>query len=297
MLLAFKMIKYFQKPLDFLLFSNIFISLGALTQGLVTYHLLGFSPSWVVLGFLFFSTLLTYNFSILIQHPKDPETSEYRRVRWIFRNYKLNFAITVIATLALFPLFFMLSFKSQLLNVCLGVLSLGYAMPIFKSKNKRFGLRNMPALKLFLIAFIWALSSVMIPFFELQQVHQFRLPLSDLLILNVKRFLFLVAITIPFDIRDMFQDKMFELKTIPTIFGEKKAYLFCQFMLLTYMVLLFFFRHRGFDADFFGLGVTAILTGWLIFKSKWEKNEYYYFFYLDGTLILQYVMILIFNFI
>lgn len=291
------MIKYFQRPLDFLLFSNVFISLGALAQGLLTYHLLGFSPSWVVLSFLFFSTLLTYNFSILIQHPKSPETSEYRRVRWIFRNYKLNFRITAIATVALIALFFMLSFKSQLLNVFLGLLSLGYAMPLFKSKNKKFGLRNMPGLKLFLIALVWALSSVMIPYFELQHSHQFRLPLQDLLIVNVKRFLFLVAITIPFDIRDIFQDKMFKLKTIPTIFGEKKAYLFCQFMLLTYMVLLFFFRNNGFNADFFGLGLTSILTGWLIFKSKWEKNEYYYFFYLDGTLVLQYLMVLFLNFI
>src|SRR5690606_26925373 len=112
-----------------------------------------------------------------------------------------------------------------------------------------------------------------------------------------KRFLFLVAITVPFDIRDMFQDRVYELKTIPTIFGEKRAYLFCQFMLLAYMVLLFFFRNRGFDADFLGLGLTAVLTGWLIFKSKWEKNEYYYFFYLDGTLILQYVMVVFFGFI
>lgn len=289
------MIRYFQRPLDFLLFSNIFISLGALTQGLVTYHLLGFPPSWTVLFFLFFSTLLTYNFSILIQHPKNPEKSEYRRVRWIFRNYRLNIGITIVAIVVLVPLFFMLSFKSQVLNVVLALLSLGYATPLFKSGNRKFGLRNIPAVKLFLIALVWALSSVMLPFFELQQTHQITLPFHDLLILNFKRFLFLVAITIPFDIRDMFQDKLFELKTIPTIFGEKKAYLFCQFMLLAYMVLLFFFRNRGFDADFFGLGVTAVLTGWLIFKSKWEKNEYYYFFYLDGTLVLQYVMILFFN--
>ncbi len=292
------MIKYFQKLLDFLLFSNVFISLGALAQGLLTYHLLGFSSSWVVLTFLFFSTLLTYNFSILIQHPKSPETSEYRRVRWIFRNYKLNLGITAFAILAIIPLFFMLSFKSQMLNVFLGLLSLGYAMPIFKSKNnKKFGLRNIPAVKLFLIALVWALSSVMMPYFELQQSQNIQLAFSDLLILNLKRFLFLMAITIPFDIRDMFQDKMVALKTIPVIFGEKKAYLFCQLMLIAYLVLLFFFRDRGFDADFFGLGLTTVLTGWLIFKSKWKKNEYYYFFYLDGTLVLQYVMILVLSFV
>lgn len=291
------MIKYFQKPLDFLLFGNIFISLGAVAQGLVTYHLLGFAPSWVVLSFLFLSTLLTYNFSILIQHPKNPDQSKHRRVRWIFRNYKLNVVFTILAAIALIPLFFMLSFKSQLLNVFLGILSLGYAMPLFKSKNKKFGLRNIPGLKLFLIALVWAFSSVLMPYFQVQESQSLNISFINLVILTVKRFLFVVAITIPFDIRDMFQDKVFELKTIPTIFGEKKAYLFCQLMLIAYMVLLFLFRNKGFDPDFFGLAFTVILSGWLIFQSKWEKNEYYYFFYLDGTLILQYAMLLFFNFI
>ncbi|MFC5282164.1 hypothetical protein [Pedobacter alpinus] len=291
------MIKYFQKPLDFLLFSNVFISLGALAQGLVTYHLLGFAASWVVLVFLFFSTLLTYNFSILIQQPKNPEFSKYHRVRWIFKNYKLNFSFTAIAVLAIIPLFFLLNFKSQILIFFLGLLSLGYAIPLFKSKNRKFGLRNIPGLKLFLIALVWAFSSVLMPYFQMQETQNLNISVFNLSILIFKRFLFIAAITIPFDVRDIFQDKVFDLKTIPTIFGEKKAYLFCQMMLIVYLILLFVFRNKGFDPDFFGLAFTIILSGWLIFKSKWEKNEYYYFFYLDGTLILQYMMLLFFNFI
>jgi 4-hydroxybenzoate polyprenyltransferase len=106
-----------------------------------------------------------------------------------------------------------------------------------------------------------------------------------------------VAITIPFDIRDMFQDKVYGLKTIATVFGEKKALLACQLMLFSYLVLLFLFRDNGFNNDFFALSTTIILSGWLIFKSKWEKNEYYYFLYLDGTLILQYLMLVVFQFV
>jgi hypothetical protein len=41
--------------------------------------------------------------------------------------------------------------------------------------------------------------------------------------------------------------------------------------------------------------MTAALAGWLIFKSTWEKNEYYYFFLLDGVLVLQYFMLLLFH--
>ena len=291
------MTRYFRQSLDFLLFSNIFIALGAVAQGLVTYHLLGYSPSIGVLVFLFFSTLLIYNLSILIQKPKNHLQSKYKRVKWIFGHYRLNISITLIAILVLIGLFFLMSWRSQLLLVGLAILSLGYALPLFSLNGKKFGLRKIPGLKLFLIAFVWALSVVVLPIFELYSSFAFEISNKDIAILTLKRFLFVAAITIPFDIRDIFQDKAFELKTIPTIFGVKKAYLLCQFMLISYLILLFLFQSKGLNTDFFALFFTTILTGWLIFKSKWKKNEYYYFLYLDGTLILQYLMLIIFSFI
>jgi 4-hydroxybenzoate polyprenyltransferase len=291
------MIKSLQKPLDFLLFSNIFISLGAAAQGLVTYHLLNKPVNLAIILFLFFSTILTYNFSILIQNPKNPQLSTFRRVRWIFSHYRLNVGITILSTIALLIVFTVVSFKAQILVVLLGILSMSYALPIFSFKGKKLGLRNIPGVKLFLIASVWALSSVLLPILELRHTHQIEITTYNICILVVKRFLFVVAITIPFDIRDMFQDKVYGLKTIATVFGEKKALLACQLMLFSYLVLLFLFRDNGFNNDFFALSTTIILSGWLIFKSKWEKNEYYYFLYLDGTLILQYLMLVVFQFV
>jgi hypothetical protein len=55
------------------------------------------------------------------------------------------------------------------------------------------------------------------------------------------------------------------------------------------------FRNNGFTLDFWALAATVVLTGWLIFKSKWEKNEYYYFLYMDGVLILQYLILVAAN--
>jgi 4-hydroxybenzoate polyprenyltransferase len=126
-------------------------------------------------------------------------------------------------------------------------------------------------------------------------LHLTTLSMRDTTILIAKRFLFIAALTVPFDIRDLFEDRQSGLKTVPVMWGEKNAYLFCQVLLAGYIVLLFLFRNNGFNADFFALTATAILTGWLIFKSKWEKNEYYYFFYMDGVLILQYFVLLLFN--
>ena len=76
--------------------------------------------------------------------------------------------------------------------------------------------------------------------------------------------------------------------------GEKKAYIFCQFLLLGYLALLLLFRQATY-ADVIATTLTLGLTGWLIFKSNIQKNEYYYFFFLDGTMLLQYLMLILFG--
>ena len=291
------MTKYFRKPLDFILFTNLFVAFAAVAQGLVFYHLFAFKTSFIVLSFLFCATIFVYNLSILIYKPKNHQQSKYRRVRWIYGHYRLNVSLTILAFLGLFPLFFQLASTSKILVIGLGLLSLGYALPIFNFKGKKFGLRNIAGLKLFLIAFVWAISVTLLPYFELQKEDFLTITKTEIFIITLKRFLFFAAITIPFDIRDMFQDKAFQLKTIPIIFGEKKAYLLCQIMLFVCLILLFLFQSQTFNPNFYGSAITVILAGWLIFNSKWEKNEYYYFFYLDGTLILQYLLLLLLNFI
>jgi 4-hydroxybenzoate polyprenyltransferase len=285
---------YFSKFIDFLIFSNIFIALGAVAQGLVTYHLLNIQPVHSILAFLFFATLTIYNFSILIQSPKNALESPSKRVRWIFSHYRLNISITLISIISLIPLFFLISFNSKILLVFLGIISFGYSLPLFTIDKKKFGLRNIPGLKLFLIALVWSISTVVLPILEINESHLAEISIEDLVLLALKRFIFIAAITVPFDIRDLYQDKIYNLKTIPTLFGERKAYRFCQFLLLSYIILLIVFND-GINTDFFALTATMILSGWIIFNSDWKKNEYYYFLYLDGILILQFLMLVLFK--
>jgi len=287
--------KAFQSIFDFLLFSNIFMSLCAVAQALVTFHIIDAKPVYAVTGLLFTSTLGIYNFCILITKPKEPEKSPYRRVRWFFAHYRLMVTFTIVSLLSLIPLFFLLSMESRILLVFLSILSFCYGLPLFTIGDQKFGLRNIPGLKPFLIALVWTLSCVLLPVLEAQDLHLADVSTRDITIMIAKRFLFFGALTVPFDIRDLFHDRQAGLKTIPVAWGEKNAYLFCQALLAGYIVLLFMLRRHGFNLDFWALTATAVLTGWLIFKSKWEKNEYYYFFYLDGVLILQYVMLVAFN--
>lgn len=283
--------------LDFLLFSNFFIAICAVAQGLVTYHLLKAKPSEHVLAFLFFSTLLIYNLAVLLSKPKAPQNSPFKRVRWIFAHHRFTISTTLISALCLIPLGLLyLSFESKLLMVFVGLLSVAYNIPFLSFNQKKIGLRNIPGIKLFLISFVWASSCVLLPIVELESLHQIQVPLSETVLLVAKRFLFVCAITVPFDIRDLFQDKLYELKTIPVILGEKKAWIFCQALLAIYLLLLVLFT-KNINLDVIGLTLTVLLTGWLIFKSNFKRNEYYYFFYLDGTMLLQYLILILFSWI
>ena len=284
--------KYLRQSIDLLLFSNIFIAVCAVAQGLVTYQLLKVKPDLYVLGLLFSSTLALYNFSIVLSKPKNPENSKSARVRWIFSHYRLMITISIIAVFSIIPLSLFLSASSKILLFTLAVISVAYNLPLFTIHDKKFGLRNIPGIKLFLIASVWALSCVLIPILEMEDNKTITVTLNDTILLIAKRFLFIAAITVPFDIRDLYQDKFYELKTIPVLFGERWAWLICQGFLGAYLVLLFLFTDQ-FDSNFFSLTLTIMLTGWLIFRSKWKKNEYYYFLYLDGTMILQFLMLLL----
>jgi len=292
-----KMKRIFQPVFDFLLFSNVFMALCAVAQGLVTFYLIGAKPVFTVNWLLFTSTLGIYNFSILLTKPTEPEKSEYKRVRWFFSHYRLMVTFTIVSLLSLIPLFFLISIESRILMVFLSIISFCYSIPIFSLGGQKFGLRNIPGLKQFLITLVWTMSTVLLPIMEAQHFHITTVSMRDMTILIAKRFLFIAALTVPFDIRDLFEDRQSGLKTVPVMWGEKNAYLFCQILLAGYVVLLFLFRNGGFTPDFFALTITAVLAGWLIFKSKWEKNEYYYFFFIDGVLILQYLMLLLFNWV
>jgi 4-hydroxybenzoate polyprenyltransferase len=281
--------------LDFLLFSNLFIAICAVAQGLITYHLLKIPPDKYVLAFVFFATIGLYNFSMLLAKPKKPEESPYKRVRWIFSHHRMIISITLIAMLCLVPLFLLyLSIESKLLMLFTGLVAVGYNIPFLSLNNQSIGLRNIPGIKLFLIAMVWAVSCVLLPIMELQHSHELNIAPGDTLLLVFKRFLFIAAITVPFDIRDLFQDKLYALKTIPVMLGEKRAYIFCQFLLLGYLLLLLLFRQATYP-DIAAVVLNLAVTGWLIFKSNIKKNEYYYFFYLDGTMLLQYLLLVLFT--
>ncbi len=284
--------KTIYKCLNFLLFGNVFVAICAVAQAFVTFNFLTLKPDLWVCGFLFFSTLGFYNFCLLINKPNTKLHLGHNRNNWFFAHRNLNLTLTIVAGFAIFLFFLMLNFGSKILVVLLGILAATYNFPLHWLKSKFFNLRNIKGLKLFLIAFVWALSVVLLP---ILQAGIF-IPQREIIVLISKQFLLFVAITIPFDVRDFMEDKASNLKTVPIIWGVKKAYKFAIILLLINLVLGFGFKSLIVDDKFFASVIPPVLAIFLITKASLRKNKYYYFLYLDGVLIVQYLCFLVFDF-
>ena len=164
--------KLFRPVFDFLLFSNVFMALCAVAQGLVTFFLIGAKPVFPVLGLLFTSTLAIYNFAILYPIQKLPIKSPHRRMQWFFGHYRLMVTITIVCILSLVPLFFLMTTESRILLIFFSHhISFFYSIPLFTIGEQKFSLRNIPGLKQFLITLVWTMSTVLLPILEAQHFH------------------------------------------------------------------------------------------------------------------------------
>ena len=281
--------KIFRELLDLIIFSNVLIACCAVAQGALTYRLLALPMNGKVLAVLGCATLALYNFSMILAKPARPAASPYRRVRWIFRHERSLWVWTGAAVLAGAALSLQFHHESFFLLLIIGAMGAAYNVPFLQDAGgHRFGLRQIPGLKLFYIGLVWAMSCVLLPVAE---AHHDGWPVQWFPVMQLMcwTFLFLVAITIPFDIRDIYQDQYYGLKTIPIMLGSPAAHALCGVLLAI---------HGGWIlvsalplAMRLALAGVSLVCAGAILLPKGEKGTYYYFFVLDGMLILQFLSI------
>jgi 4-hydroxybenzoate polyprenyltransferase len=187
----------------FFIFSNLFVALCALALFLSSEIILETNNLGLSV-FVFSSTVFTYNFQRIVRIRRGVS---HTRKRWLKKNKQpIIFLISFFSILS-FYYFWTFNFNTKITIVLCGIISLLYP----------FGLRKTPFLKLFLISFIWATATFLLLILESNIVFD-----GTNFVHFLTRFLFICAITIPFDIRDLKFDHK-KLKTLPIVFGENKA--------------------------------------------------------------------------
>lgn len=173
----------------------------------------------------------------------------------------------------------------------LGLLTLFYSGIGSGKKKYTFKLREIPYLKIFLISFIWSVSTILLPVIQAGN----EIFTAPVILLLAERFLFIFAIAIQFDIRDMKEDRDSGLKTIPILIQPQKALIVSHLALAVSFVISAF--HYSLQTNWFIINALCIsvLTTYLFIKLQFFNNlEKYYYTILDGTLVLQGGLVLVF---
>ena len=232
--------------------------------------------------FVFFSTLFVYALHRSIGLRKMAAFSHAGRYRIItrFRHHIRLYAL--IGGLAAAYFFWLLPGEVHRWVVLPGLSAIGYVLPVPGLRGRR--LRDLPGIKIFLVAGSFAWVTVILPAVAHGLVGQWLV-----WAMACERTLFIFALTLPFDIRDLHIDVHSAVRTLPQVLGVRGAVRLAYGLLLVAGILaLLLWRvdyYTGATAG--GLCFTFGLSAYFIRWAPQRRHDYYFTGLLDGLLLLQ----------
>lgn len=259
-------------------FSNSWIALSAAASTWLAYLLYPSALEIAPIVLLLFATFARYN--IIAFTLPDAVTGE----KFVFmkKNRKLLKILFVLAGGISCYFAWQLSMQQLLFLGHLALLTSWYIFPLPLGFTTIQPLRKLPYLKIFLIAYVWACSTYIMPLY-----HELSFNLTSLLAFT-ERFLFLFSITIPFDIKDFSDDKRLNLKTIPNTFGIETSKWIATICLIICCSIVFMIYPYTVSI---GLILSYFITCPLIWYANIHKPAIYYLGWIDGTMIWQFLLV------
>lgn len=257
--------KWILKIFNFYLDSSIHVSLAVVSLQLVSCVTLDITYDTHLLFFTFFASITGYNFI------------KYSRLaKW--HHLKLTESLRVIQIFSLLSFLAMLYFMTMLgwevLLFCglLGGVTGLYALPVFSRKRN---LRSLSGVKIYAIAFVWAGVAVVLPLLQAGEGFSW-----DAGVLSLQLFLFVMVITLPFDIRDLQYDAS-SIGTIPMKIGVKGTK-FVGILLLLLVVLLEALKDEITSVTMMSSLVISVIAGFFLLIASEKQSKYYASFLIES---------------
>lgn len=258
---------------NFYINSNVHVALSALSLTWITLLEFKMLRDSDVLFFVFFASITGYNFVKFFE---------------ISRFYRRNLPswIKLVQIVFLFSFIFSLYFVLQLREIAqvyiigFGLITFFYTVPIsFTYLKINKNLRNVGGLKIYLIAVVWVGATLLLPLLNSNHILD-----TDVLMAGVQRLLFIIALILPFEIRDLKYDS-FKLATIPQKIGVKSTKTIGVVLLFLFFILEFL-KDDSSSKKIFITGFICFITSCFILFSKQEQSKYYASFWVEGLPIV-----------
>ncbi len=246
------------------------MSLAVCSLVVITTMGLEYEQDWILLAFVFFATITGYNFTKYAMLAKLHHRSLTMSLRWI-----QVFSLGCFVAMCYFGV--QLSLKELVVLAPFLLLTLAYATPIISGSKT---LRTLPGAKIIVIALCWTGTTVLLPVVYYDSI----LFDASVMILGVQRLFFVIAITIPFEIRDLSYDTS-ALKTLPQVVGVPMAKSIGVFLILFSSALLLVQKHPSIP-EIVSTAVLAILAALFVLRSSTKQSTYYCSFWVESLPIL-----------
>lgn len=256
-----------------LVYANVFISICALAQVLVTYFVFCLPVNYnnsTYLLFVFLSTYLQYNVQRGYLINKNNSNSE--RSVWLLKYKKVLLTSVGLCLLAVLFLCNNLSSTSIFIMVGAEVISTLYYLPPFNFRKHGY-------IKPFLISLIWVISCSAVPLIE-----------NNILTTNsfwflASQFCFIAVLCLLFDLKDVNTDFFNGVNTYANKFGSKITKVICLIILVIGVICFYAFTQNiTLLLTMFSIYLITALTV-LIISEK--HHGFYYYLWVDGLLIVQ----------
>lgn len=229
---------------------------------------------WNFFAFMFFATITGYNFVKYFGLAKFHHRS---LATWL----KTIQVFSFISFVGFCFFGIHLSKISMLFLVGLGLITFLYAIPFIPRKilvDQNKNLRSIGGLKVFVIAFVWSVSTVLLPMVE--SSHNLGL---DSIPYTIQRFLLVFVLMFPFEIRDLQYDSL-KLATIPQQIGVRSTKVLGVFLMCAYVILELITNNNS-DAVVVN-GMMSIALMIVLVYSNRTQHPYYSSFFVEGIPIL-----------
>ncbi len=245
--------------------ASLHVSLAVASFTLITYFLLGISFDFYLLGFVFFATVVCYNFVKygVEAHKYLVVSNRYHRIIQI-----LSFVSFGLAMYFLWHL----SITVWIAAAGLGLISTLYAVPMLPNAKN---LRSLGGFKIYVIAFVWTGFTVLLPVLNVYWELSW-----DLGVLFLQRFILVLVLILPFEIRDMQWDNP-ALKTLPQVIGPRKTQNLGLILLGIFFLLTFFKDDLLGEEIWLRLILVLFLTP-IFLKDQSKQSKYFSSFWIEG---------------
>ncbi|MGB3608071.1 MAG: hypothetical protein WA775_03775 [Psychroserpens sp.] len=266
---------------DFYINSSIHVALAVYALSWLTLLQFGIHFDEPMLLFIFFSSITGYNFVKYFGLAKFHHRSlaDWLRI------------IQVFSLVCFFGLcFFALQLKTTTL-LYVGIFAIAtflYAVPLIPKAiflDQQMNLRSISGLKIYVIALVWTGVTVFLPLMNNEQELS-----NDVLIVAGQRFVFVMALMLPFEIRDLSYDSL-RLSTIPQKIGVKRTKILGLLLLIAFMGFEFLKSIVMLDQILVSGAISVLLLIVLLFSKK-NQIDYYSSFFVEGIPIIWLLLLL-----